>query len=768
MIRFLLALALALGCFVGSAVAQAPRPAPLTRAQAETALDVLRDDAKRAQLITVLEAIARATPPTVTPAPGAPAGLAPPPAAPSQLPIPLVPDSLGARIITGISAHLSRLSADVVANAAAVADFPTLGNWLVQLATNPDRRDLMLDIGWRMLLVLAAGLVAEAATRRALRRPAAALAGAAPAANAVEPPPEEGLADAEAGQTEKLRRKPPALLVLQRLLFALAHGLLDIVPALVLLAVGYLLAGSALANGYIAKLVIVDVLHAVVACRLAIALMRLLVSPGVPRLRLVPMSDRGAAYLLRWTRRLAVLVAFGYAATGIGLLFGLYRVAYEALLKLVSLVVLACLVIIVVQTRAPVAACIRAADDQTGAWASLRNRVAALWQRVAVFFLVAFWLVWAFEVPNGFTRLLLVMASIIVAAMLARLLAAAAYGALDRSLRLSPETTARHPGLEARLRRYQPIGHVLLTVVIIGLAAVVLFQAWGVDAFSWFISGALGGQIVGGLGTIGITLALSLVVWEACNAAIQIHLARLTREAQLARSARLRTLLPMLRTTLLVSIFTIAGLMVLSEVGVNTGPLLAGAGVIGLAIGFGSQKLVQDIITGLFLLLENTMQVGDVVSLGGLSGTVEALSIRSIRLRALDGSVHTVPFSAVTTVTNQTRDFDYAVVDVSVGLNEDPERIADLLRALGREMREEPRWQGAIRDDIDVMGVEKFLDTALVLRTRIRTVPGQRWAVARELNRRIKERFDALAIESPWTSYRVLGATPPPAPARSE
>jgi small-conductance mechanosensitive channel len=334
-------------------------------------------------------------------------------------------------------------------------------------------------------------------------------------------------------------------------------------------------------------------------------------------------------------------------------------------------------------------------------------------------------------------------------------------------LRVSPAITATHPGLEARLRRYQPIGHALLTAVIAGLAIVVLFQIWGVDAFSWFISGALGGRIVGVLGTIGITLAIALVVWEATNAGIQLHLARLAREAQVTRSARLRTLLPMLRTTLLVTVFGVAGLMVLSEIGVNTGPLLAGAGVIGLAIGFGSQKLVQDIITGLFLVLENTMQVGDVVSLGGLSGTVEALSIRSIRLRAIDGSVHTVPFSAVTTVTNQTRDFDYAVVDVSVGLNEDPERVADLLRAVARDVRQDPHWKSAIRDDLDVMGVEKFLDTALVLRTRMKTVPGQRWAVAREMNRRIKARFDELAVESPWTSFRVLGTTPPPPPPAS-
>jgi len=354
------------------------------------------------------------------------------------------------------------------------------------------------------------------------------------------------------------------------------------------------------------------------------------------------------------------------------------------------------------------------------------------------------------------------VASLIVVAVLARLLAVLAYGALDRALRVAPETAARLPGLEARVRGYEPIGRAVLTSLIALLAVVALFEAWGFEVVSWFTAGALGGRVAAALGTIAITLAIALAIWESANIAMQHHLARLAREAQAARSARLRTLLPMLRTTLLVSICTVAGLVVLSEIGINTAPLLAGAGVVGLAIGFGSQKLVQDIITGLFLLLENTMQVGDVVSLGGMSGTVEALSIRTIRLRALDGSVHIVPFSAVTTVTNQTRDFGYAVVDVSVGLNEDPGRVAGIIREVAKEMRAEPRWDSAIRDDLDVLGVEKFLDTALVLRTRIKTVPGQRWAVARELNQRIKVRFDELAVDSPWTSNRVLGTTPPP------
>jgi len=289
----------------------------------------------------------------------------------------------------------------------------------------------------------------------------------------------------------------------------------------------------------------------------------------------------------------------------------------------------------------------------------------------------------------------------------------------------------------------------------------VLLQAWGVDTLAWFVAGELGGRLAGTLLSCAVTLMVAAFVWEAANAGVDGYLARLDGEQQVARSARLRTLLPMLRTALLVAILLFAGLSVLSEVGVNVAPLLAGAGVVGIAIGFGSQKLVQDIITGLFLLLENTMQVGDVVTLGGLSGSVETLSIRTIRLRALDGAVHIVPFSAVTTVTNMTRDFAYAVLDLSVGLNEPPDVVAVIVAEVARAMRAEPRWAGVLEGDLDVMGIERFVDAAYVLRVRIRTRPSQRWAVARELNQRIKHRFDADAIDSPITSYRALGTHPP-------
>jgi small-conductance mechanosensitive channel len=792
MLRTLL-FALAVLALVQSASAQTPaaqpapaptppaatpaRPAdvpPLTAAQAQQVLDVLRDDARRTQFLSVLESMARALPATSpAPAAGHPAG-APPAAAPAAAPglsasasiklgIPLTPNSLGAEVLVGASERLSRLSAQLADMARALTDFPLFSRWLMHLAANPDARQEVLETAWKLALVVAGGLLVETLATRLLRRLARALSAMAPDNSGntpAVPPTEEGTAEAEAGQTERLHRNPSAWTMLRRLPYVLGRFLLDLLPILAMAAVGYALLGTALGTPSTTRLVILAMLNAYILCRIVITVTRLLVAPDSPRLRLVHLSDEGAGYILRWVRRIVILAVFGYAIAEVALLFGLYRVAHDALLKMVSLAVHMSLVVVVLQKRRPVAELIAGKPDATGAVAVVRRRAARVWHVVAIFYLVALWLVWAFEVQDGFARLIRIFISTVVISIAARLLNVVATGVVDRALRVDATLAARYPGLDIRARRYHPVARATVTGIIAAFAAVALFEAWGLDSLSWFTEGALGGRVVSAVVTIGVTLIVSLLAWELANAGVQRELARLTRDSQAARAARLRTLLPMFRSTLLVTILIVAALMVLSEVGVNIAPLLAGAGVLGIAIGFGSQKLVQDVITGLFLLLENTMQVGDVVSLGGLTGSVENLSIRTIRLRALDGSVHIVPFSAVTTVTNMTRDYGYVVLDVTVGLNEEPDHVADLIRDVVRTMRGESRWKSAIRDDIEMMGVEKFVDLGFVLRARIMTLPGQRWAVGRELNRRVKHRFDELAIESPITSFRALSHDP--------
>jgi small-conductance mechanosensitive channel len=224
----------------------------------------------------------------------------------------------------------------------------------------------------------------------------------------------------------------------------------------------------------------------------------------------------------------------------------------------------------------------------------------------------------------------------------------------------------------------------------------------------------------------------------------------------------------MLRTALLCLIVTVVGLTALSEIGVNVAPLLAGAGIVGIAIGFGSQKLVQDLITGLFLLLENTVQVGDNVSVSGLSGTVENVSIRTIRLRAGDGSVHIVPFSAVTTITNSSRGAGNAAVSVNVSYKEDTDRAGQILKDIVAEMRREPEYRQAIRGDLELWGVDKVDGSMASIVGQIRCTDSGRWPVQREFNRRMKRRFQECGIEIASTGQTILMQIPAPPDVASD
>ena len=769
----------------GSDALPAP-PAAVSQADTDRALAVLKDPARRAELIAVLEAMAKASsaPPAAKPAAPSPAApvapapaVAPPaaapvapagaaaPAAPAAAPVsPLLPDSLGAQLVADASDQLSELSDTAVAAVRSITDFPLLGRWVKQVSGTAEIRDRLFEAVWSLALVLGLGVAGEIALRRALRRPRQNLADRAPA-TPIEAE-DRGLAEAEAGQTENFHERgwhrwPSPLLLLRRLPYAIGYALLGLLPLAALLAFGFAALRTPL-GGHVSTRHALEVgVNGYLAFRLAVAVAALLVAPGAPNLRLVHCSDETAGRIMTWTRRLAGIAIFGTTIIEVGAVFGLYQLAQEALLKYVALAVALCLIVVIMEARGTVAAWLRSSRRSSGTMISIRNTLASVWHIVAIFYVVALWLVWALDLPGGFARLLRLFLMSGAVLLVARLVAGALISLLRRALRVGPASEDRYPGLQDRMRSYYPIGRALVQLMVGAAAVVGLCEVWGFEAVSWFAPGALGGRLVASLSSIAISVAVGLVVWESTNLSIQRYLARLTRDAQVARSARLRTLLPMFRTTLLVTICIVLGLIALSELGVNIAPLLAGAGVLGIAIGLGGQKLMQDVITGLFLLLENTMQVGDVVTLGGLSGTVENLSIRTIRLRALDGSIHIVPFSAVTTVTNQTRDFGFAVMDISIGLNESPDRIGEVLKKVAGEMRDEPRWDTAVLGDLEVLGLERFAAAVWVMRVRIRTTPSQRWAVAREMNRRIKYRFDELAIDSPMTSYKALKQDPP-------
>ena len=291
-----------------------------------------------------------------------------------------------------------------------------------------------------------------------------------------------------------------------------------------------------------------------------------------------------------------------------------------------------------------------------------------------------------------------------------------------------------------------------------------LLQLYGLNTFLWLVDTALGLRVLSASGTLLVTIVLAFGAWEAINAGFQQHLDHLERDAQIAKSARLRTLLPLLRSTLLITIAIIAGLMILSEIGINIAPLLAGAGIVGVAIGFGSQKLVQDLITGIFLLLENAMQVGDTVTVSGLTGVVEALSVRTIRLRAADGSVHIIPFSSVTSVTNVNRGLGNAAVSVSVAFDEDTDRVAAELVAIVAGMRSDPAMSAQMLSDLELWGVDKVDGAAVTIAGQVVCTDSGRWPVQREFNRRMKRRFQELGIRifNPVQTITLSASIPAP------
>jgi small conductance mechanosensitive channel len=193
-----------------------------------------------------------------------------------------------------------------------------------------------------------------------------------------------------------------------------------------------------------------------------------------------------------------------------------------------------------------------------------------------------------------------------------------------------------------------------------------------------------------------------------------------------------------------------AAVMVLREAGFDIGPLLAGAGIVGLAVGFGAQNLVRDVISGMFLLIENQVRVNDVAVINGTGGLVEELNLRTTVLRGLDGTLHIFPNGAINTLSNMTHGYSFYVFNVGVAYKEDTDRVVSVLQEIAAEMMQEEPYRPMILEPLEVLGVDKFADSAVIIKARIKTMPIQQWTVGREMNRRIKKRFDELGIEIPF------------------
>ncbi|HSA82232.1 MAG TPA: mechanosensitive ion channel domain-containing protein [Geminicoccaceae bacterium] len=686
--------------------------APLTAEELQDLIAVLEDPAKRDQLITTLRGL-RSVQTEQRPT--------------DEL---LSPDQV-ASLLTEIVERtevVRRVSSSV---AGSLDQIPLLFAWLQAQISDPTQRSVWLSVGLRVAGGFGFAVLAYLGVALALRPVRRRLT--------------EAVGDSAIDRGFRL----------------LIIFLLDLLPVLAfVLAISALaLVGSltGITPSAEARAVAQPLITAVVLARVSVALARLIFAPESPALRLTPVSDGVASYGYRRARRLTGIAIYGYFALEAGRVLGLPWTIHGFLLHILFFIVAVMLITLILRCRVPVAQAIASLGDEPYSRVIRRlpwRGLAGIWHLLAACYVLLVYAVWALRIPGGFE--LLFGATVGSALVLAGFWLALRL--IDQAFNRAPpeaqDFAAPPSALERRVNRYLPIVGVIVRAVVWVAAAVALLEVWGLGTLDWLLSD--GGRTLGGrLIIVVLVVVVTIVIWEVASLMIERAITDQDEEGNLRFSNRTRTLLNIIRNALLVFLSLIALFLILSELGLNIAPLLAGAGVIGLAIGFGSQKLVQDIINGMFVLLGDTMRIGDVCEVASRVGVVEEMTMRTVVLREYSGNVHTIPYSAIDTVTNYTKDFSYAVFDIGVAYRESVDQVMDVLRQLGAEMNRDPYFRRLMLEPLDIAGVDRFADSAVIIRARLKTRPLKQWEVSREFNRRLKNRFDELGIEMPFPHRTV-------------
>ena len=645
-------------------------------------------------------------------------------------------ETLGTALLQVTADRLTAVTVQVEQAGSALRALPGAVLSASEALADPETRNRWLGLIGEVLAVLAAGWVAAWLARRILAKPRARLA----------------------------PQMPPGLVL--RIVLLAGRAVIDAVPIAAFAAAAWALM-PVLGLAATSSLVTVTLVNAALLSRFASLAGRAVLAPETPVLRFSRVDDAMAAYLYGWLRRFAVTGIYGFFGLQAVHFLGLNPGAYAVLLKLLGLVLAGMAIVFVLDNRKRVAAWLGGQAGETGQVASLRRRLAELWHILAMIYIFAAYLVWALGVQGGFPFLARATVLSLLAIGAARALGHGLHRLYDRGIGATPALGAAYSGLEERLKRYLPKLRRITDIVLLAGTGFAILDIWGARVFG-LLATELGQDLSGAVVSLALVFALAMLVWEVANAFLE-RLDRHAAEGRISakRSARMQTLLPLLRNALRILILTVAILIGLAEIGVNIAPLLAGAGVIGLAVGFGAQTLVKDVITGVFILAEDSLSIGDWVEAGGHSGEVENLTIRTMTLRDLSGQVHVVPFSEVTSILNMARDYGQAVIDVNVAYRENTDAVTAMLEEVAKELRADPEWGPSILGDMEVFGVNDLGESNVTIRVRMKTAVLMHWAVRREFLRRAKKLFDARGVEIPYP-HRTLyfgvdkeGSAPP-------
>src|SRR5215469_3394484 len=492
-------------------------------------------------------------------------------------------------------------------------------------------------------------------------------------------------------------------------------------------------------------------LVAFLVLRIAIVLGHFLLSPHHEHFRIIPM-DRAAAWF--WCRRFAAFVgwfAFGWVLVGLTRTLGWSPEGRELVAYALGLGLLA--IALEAVWRRPVAT----EDVVEPALPLKHHRLGRNAQNALLSIgIVLLWVLWVLHAMASFW-LVLVVITLPLAIRVSR-------RAVQHLLRPpgTPQIAEGPPSVIAvTLERG-------IRAPLFIAAAAVLAWGWGIDLVQHLTTGedTLFARLVHGVLSAVVILLVADVLWHAIKAAIDRKLAEaadpgLPNTAEAQKRARLRTLLPIFRNILFVVVSAVAVLMALSELGVQIGPLVAGAGVIGIAVGFGAQTFARDVIAGMFYLLDDAFRVGEYIQAGNYKGTVEGFSIRSVRLRHHRGPVFTVPFSLLGAVENMSRDWVIDKIAIGVTYDSDLEKARKLIKQIRLELQQDPEFAPLIIEPLKMQGVDNLGDYAVQIRAKMMTLPGEQFVIRRRAYAMIKKAFDENGIKFAFPTVQVAGEGEP-------
>jgi len=486
---------------------------------------------------------------------------------------------------------------------------------------------------------------------------------------------------------------------------------------------------------------------------------KVILAPRAPGLRLFPLGDEDARFLYRWMLRMfvaAVVIAPGSAVFKEA---GVSQELFSLMYCTGGVTIILLLIVMISQSRRRVALAICPEGEPAAApTTSLRATVAKRWHVLAILYVIvtgSFWVVQ--ELMGGHVTVVkMIMSLFFIPIFIAvdqwtqRLLKIAS-GELPEIIDLSGDgerraADQRSGESHADFKYYVPVIRRLFRGVLLAFLFVVTLRLWGIDF-------AIGQLFTSHVLSIVVALLLGFIVWEYTKARIDAKLKEeIPEEGEEMDEGgeggtRRGTLLVLLRKFILTVVFVTVGLIVLSSIGVEVAPLIAGAGVLGIAIGFGAQTLVRDIISGIFYLLDDSFRVGDYVESAGAKGTVEQISLRSLKLRHPRGMVYTIPYGRMGTVTNWSRDYNITKLDIRVRFDTDLDKVRKIIKKLNKEIMKEEEFKSALLEDIRSQGVREMDDSAMILRVKYKTLPGQQFVLRREIYRRLQEAFREQGIE---------------------